>query len=85
MMVNNESVAQGNLLDKVLRFYTDNKIDVLQVQLQDVEINIKKEQTSRLSTNLVHTAFEEKAQETQRGDAQRYAPFRCRSSVPVPR
>ncbi len=65
MMVNNESVAQGNLLDKVLRFYTDNKIDVLQVQLQDVEINIKKEQTSRLSTNLVHTAFEEKAQETQ--------------------
>lgn len=69
-MANNESVAQSNLLDKVLRFYTDNNIDVLQVQLQDVEINIKKEQTSDLPTDLVqqaHTAFEEKAQEVHGG------------------
>lgn len=69
-MVNSESVAQNNLLDKVLRFYTDNNIDVLQVQLQDVEINIKKEQTSDLSTGLVqhtHTALEENAQEVRNG------------------
>ncbi len=69
-MANSESVAQNNLLDKVLRFYTDNNIDVLQVQLQDVEINIKKEQTNDLSTGLVqhtHTALEENAQEVRNG------------------
>ena len=69
-MTKNESVAQNNLLDKVLRFYTDNNIDVLQVQLQDVEINIKKEQTNDLVSDLVphtHTAIEEKAQEIHNG------------------
>lgn len=42
-MENNKLLGEKNLLDRVLNFYSDNEIDILQVQLKDVEINITRE------------------------------------------